>query len=780
MHKYAESLDVPGIKAEVHFHLFHNQDEFIAVYETVTGGEANRNVLESTAVAGRGHIFFNALRLEESKTPPENIKKISAHEILHALQHELAGVQGGSDDVSVPKTGPRWLSEGIAEFLAYQALSAADVLSYDTKRNSTDPRGFVKRGEYVDKPLSELETMVGIRAAPGSIYSYFLLAAELLASRTGQSSLMHYYTLLQPGTKWQEAFETAFGMPVAEFYELFEEHRAAGFPDPNRPTPTGPQTVDDYIVWKVGNEVSATAEAEARETILAVHDYAVGIGMPRIDHPITIFLYYNLDSLAAQFNATAGRVFEDWVEPDFAAGRSMINDQKDFVALNTSAERYQEYSSDTRKESLAESLFNVYRTALTGIWRGTPRDAVPAEGPAWLIEASKRFLTYQALRAPGPESCDLTRARYARIYQSADTPLSDAETWSGYNSMRSAPQHSFLAVELLAEQAGQESIMGYFASLRRGAAWQEAFQTEFGMTVAEFYQLFEERRAAGFPRPRCPTLPPLVTMPGAPEYIKWTIGDEVSAELRQYAVDAARLIHEYATSRGLPDIESEIEIHIHGDLDTLATIYADIAGWSFNESRDFWENRGGGGAGAGWVTMPEWTHRNPSEEPIKITRGITHELVHAYQAAKYSLVGSNPYGPDDEAPKHGPRWLLEGSANFFMYKAMDAGGFLSYDRERLKVIDEAKLVAKPLSGLESHTNGLRGVQGGYDLGQLATELLVSIAGEEEAVIRYYTLTQPGTIWQGAFESAFGMTVEEFYELFEAHRAAGFPELDVPK
>ena len=36
--------------------------------------------------------------------------------------------------------------------------------------------------------------------------------------------------------------------------------------------------------------------------------------------------------------------------------------------------------------------------------------------------------------------------------------------------------------------------------------------------------------------------------------------------------------------------------------------------------------------------------------------------------------------------------------------------------------------------------------------------------------------EPG--WRVAFESAFGMTVDEFYELFEAHGAAGFPEVEL--
>ena len=56
------------------------------------------------------------------------------------------------------------------------------------------------------------------------------MAAELLAPRAGQRALLEFYALMQPGTSWQMAFEAAFSMTVTEFYELFEEHRAAGLP----------------------------------------------------------------------------------------------------------------------------------------------------------------------------------------------------------------------------------------------------------------------------------------------------------------------------------------------------------------------------------------------------------------------------------------------------------------------------------------------------------------------------------------------------------------------
>ena len=42
------------------------------------------------------------------------------------------------------------------------------------------------------------------------------------------------------------------------------------------------------------------------------------------------------------------------------------------------------------------------------------------------------------------------------------------------------------------------------------------------------------------------------------------------------------------------------------------------------------------------------------------------------------------------------------------------------------------------------------------------------------------MKRQGCPGQDGFEAAFGMNVDEFYEMFEAHRAAGFPEVEILK
>ena len=89
----------------------------------------------------------------------------------------------------------------------------------------------VRKG--IDKLLIEMEKQEGYRGVAGVIY-HFLIAAELLAKNSGESNLLEYHALQNSKTTWQEAFEKAFGMTVTQFYDLFEEHRAAGFPELGR------------------------------------------------------------------------------------------------------------------------------------------------------------------------------------------------------------------------------------------------------------------------------------------------------------------------------------------------------------------------------------------------------------------------------------------------------------------------------------------------------------------------------------------------------------------
>ena len=78
-----------------------------------------------------------------------------------------------------------------------------------------------------------------------------------------------------------------------------------------RDRPKAPQAVTDYFVWKIGSEVSPGAEAQLRNAVSSMYDFAVFLGISQSDQPLTIFFYRSFDALAAEFKATAGRGLSD-------------------------------------------------------------------------------------------------------------------------------------------------------------------------------------------------------------------------------------------------------------------------------------------------------------------------------------------------------------------------------------------------------------------------------------------------------------------------------------
>ena len=107
-------------------------------------------------------------------------------------------------------------------------MDAGNVLDYESKRNSD--RGLVSRAERVDKPLREMIVQDQIRkhTQPIPLFPTGRGTAGIPSRRTWIASLLLGSKATR--TTWSEAFRVAFEMTVEEFYLLFEEHRAAGFP----------------------------------------------------------------------------------------------------------------------------------------------------------------------------------------------------------------------------------------------------------------------------------------------------------------------------------------------------------------------------------------------------------------------------------------------------------------------------------------------------------------------------------------------------------------------
>ena len=139
-------------------------------------------------------------------------KELAAHEYVHTWQYALGG--------RACMLGPRWISEGMAESLAYRSLIDAGVipaanLDVFTKRQ-------LRNARYVT--LRSLES-----AWPGDAnpFAVAYLAVDRMLAANGPLALRTFCVRVGQGEAWQSAFTGAFGQSPDAFYASFEDFRAA-------------------------------------------------------------------------------------------------------------------------------------------------------------------------------------------------------------------------------------------------------------------------------------------------------------------------------------------------------------------------------------------------------------------------------------------------------------------------------------------------------------------------------------------------------------------------
>lgn len=138
---------------------------------------------------------------------------------------------------------------------------------------------------------------------------------------------------------------------------------------------------------------------------------------------------------------------------------------------------------------------------------------------------------------------------------------------------------------------------------------------------------------------------------------------------------------------------------------------------------------------------------------------IAHELFHILQN---ELIGrrSQDCCKPDRVGSVGPTWLSEGSANYYEHVILgrDTTGYIQFARRQI-----ADLQGRPLSILETR-DGMNSVANSYDIGAYAVSILVDTAGPS-SIFSFYQGLGRGNRWQRAFEDAFSIKPQTFYENF---------------
>ena len=138
-----------------------------------------------------------------------------------------------------------------------------------------------------------------------------------------------------------------------------------------------------------------------------------------------------------------------------------------------------------------------------------------------------------------------------------------------------------------------------------------------------------------------------------------------------------------------------------------------------------------------------------------------HEVFHTIQK---SLLG---YPTENLSPGHPraiPRWLKEGSANYFGYYIVEKVGFGSYKNGRdtdVRLKSEYRII-RPLSVYDNYETNP------YGIGQAATEYIIASVGFENLLNIFKFSGTEGSFLAG-FKKATGLELVEFYERFEEAR-----------
>lgn len=218
--------------------------------------------------------------------------------------------------------------------------------------------------------------------------------------------------------------------------------------------------------------------------------------------PFRVFVYANPDALAAAFvqwahlDQSAIPVKASW----YRTGRSTAEAGWHGVFVNLYASGWATYGLIDRQKILAHELFHLVQQQLENDpsnCGSTPPDQVRACGPTWLIEGSAETMGYRVAAARGLLDLAGLESQLRQRVRGTTLTLASLETYSG-QSQAGSWDTMHLAADHLAEIAphGVQSFLDFWRAIGAGLPWPDAFQSAFGMTVAQYYAAFDAFRAS--------------------------------------------------------------------------------------------------------------------------------------------------------------------------------------------------------------------------------------------------------------------------------------------
>ena len=116
--------------------------------------------------------------------------------------------------------GPRWLSEGMAESLAYRSLVGAGLIP------PANMDVFTRR-QLRSATYASLQSLESNWVGSANPFAVAYLAVDRLLAAPSPLALRTWCARVGAGEEWHSAFQAAFGESTASFYARFEQYRAA-------------------------------------------------------------------------------------------------------------------------------------------------------------------------------------------------------------------------------------------------------------------------------------------------------------------------------------------------------------------------------------------------------------------------------------------------------------------------------------------------------------------------------------------------------------------------
>ena len=146
--------------------------------------------------------------------------QMPGHEFFHTVQERVSAVVFGPEGVGIV---PQWFWEGPATFIGLQTASYLGLADY-----TAEGREFaVVRSNQPSTKSSLLSEATKNTGSPDAIDPYGIgaIATEFLVANVGMEKFMEVYKNLGKKKKFADAFKTATGVELTDFYTMFEEVR---------------------------------------------------------------------------------------------------------------------------------------------------------------------------------------------------------------------------------------------------------------------------------------------------------------------------------------------------------------------------------------------------------------------------------------------------------------------------------------------------------------------------------------------------------------------------